>query len=196
MLQQIGWTKEPTAIVTSENPDSLGLRGYPRLEIFCTFSVMSEGAERKDVQVRKWLVQLGYGQRVVQRMLGPTVQLYSTMKAMILKYSPFHDWPIQKYPANIVLADLSKTVSEHAISDIQPRETLTASFLCHANSVDDLLRSSGTRGIFIKEKKGASPEMELLWLPEELTLQSALQIAAKVDTAFGLAQKGPANGLR
>ena len=59
--------------------------------------------------------QLGYGQFVIQKMFGPTVQLYSTMKEMVLKFSPHHDWPIQKIPANIVIEELSKVVSEHTI---------------------------------------------------------------------------------
>ena len=146
VLQQVGWTKEPVGILTSECPDTLGLRGFPRQEVFCTYSIMADGAQRKNVQVRKWLVQLGYGQFVIQKMFGPTVQLYSTMKEMVLKFSPHHDWPIQKIPANIVIEELSKIVSEHTISDIQPRESLSASFLCHAQSVDGLLRASGQRG--------------------------------------------------
>ena len=108
VLQQIGWTKAPVAIVTSENSDGLGLRGFPRQEVFCTYSVMANDAQRKDVQVRKWLTQLG---------------LYSTMKEMVIKFSPCHDWPIQRYPANIIIKELSKIVSEHLVSDIQPRET-------------------------------------------------------------------------
>ena len=145
VLQQIAWTKEPVGILTSENPDALGLRGFPRQEVFCTYSVMSDGAQRKNIQVRKWLTQLGYGQPVTQRMFGPTVQLYHSMKEMVIKFSPHHDWPIQKMPANIILEELSKIVSEHTISDIQPRETLSASFFCHAQSVDALLKSSGQR---------------------------------------------------
>ena len=196
VLQQVGWTKEPVGILTSECPDTLGLRGFPRQEVFCTYSIMADGAHRKNVQVRKWLIQLGYGQFVIQKMFGPTVQLYSTMKEMVLKVSPHHDWPIQKFPANIVIEELSKIVSEHTISDIQPRESLSASFLCHAQSVDGLLRASGQRGIFIKEKKGTAPEMELLWLGEDHDLQSALKVAEKAKTGYGLAQKGPSNALR
>ena len=196
VLQQIGWTKKPVAIVTSENPDSLGLRGFPRQEIFCTYSVMASDAQRKDVQVRKWLTQLGYGAAVTQNMYGPAVQLYSTMKEMVIKFSPCHDWPVQRYPANIILEELSKIVSEHLILDIQPRESLSASFLCHADAVDDLLKSSGKRGIYIKERKNAETQMELLWIGEEHDLASALQVAEKAKFGYGLAQKGPATALR
>ena len=196
VLQNVGWTKEPVGILTSENPDLLGLRGFPRQEVFCNYSIMAENAERKNVQVRKWLTQLGYGQYVVQKLVGPTVQLYSTMKEMIVKFSPHHQWPVQKMPANIIVAELSQIVPEHAISDVQPRESVSASFLCHAQYVDELMRSSGRRGIFLKEKKGSSPELELLWLGGENDLTSALNISEKAKDGLGLAQKGPPTALR
>jgi hypothetical protein len=88
VLQQVGWTKEPVGILTSECPDTLGLRGFLRQEVFCTYSIMADGAQRKNVQVRKWLTQLGYGKFVIQKMFGPTVQLYSTMKEMVIQPSP------------------------------------------------------------------------------------------------------------
>ena len=50
--------------------------------------------------------------------------------------------------------------------------------------------------IFIKEKKGTAPEMELLWLGEDHDLQSALKVAEKAKNGYGLAQKGPSNALR
>lgn len=196
VLRQVGWTKEPTGLITSECPDALGLKGYPRSEIFCTFFIMADGAERKPVQVRKWLTQIGFGKEATQILSGPTVQLYTTMRPLIIKFSPHRDWPLQKIPANIVVEELSKVISEHAIAEVQPRETLSASFLCRVNSVDDLLRSSGQRGIYIKPKKGTSEDMELLWLGEHHDLQSALKVSESAKEGFGLAQKGPITALR
>lgn len=113
-----------------------------------------------------------------------------------MKFSPHHQWPVQKMPANIIVAELSQIVPEHAISDVQPRESVSASFLCHAQYVDELMRSSGRRGIFLKEKKGSSPELELLWLGGENDLTSALNISEKAKDGLGLAQKGPPTALR
>ena len=69
--------------------------------------------------------------------------------------------------------------------------------MCHATATDDLLRSSGKRGIgiFIEEKKNAETQMELLWI-EENDLTSAFQVADKAKFGYGLAQKGPATALR
>ena len=44
--------------------------------------------------------------------------------------------------------------------------------------------ASGQRGIFIKEKKGTAPEMELLWLGEDHDLQSALKVAEKAKNGY------------
>ena len=129
VLQNVGWTKEPVGILTSENPDLLGLRGFPRQEVFCTYSIMAENAECKNMQVRKWLTQLGYGQFVAQKLFGPTVQLYSTMKEMIVKFSPRQQWPVQKMPANIIVEERSQIVPEHAISDVQPTKICVGKLL-------------------------------------------------------------------
>jgi hypothetical protein len=196
VLRTVNWTQAPTAIPTSENPDALGLSGFPRTQVWCNMAVMAEGAERKTVQVRRWMTQLGYGQPVLQKHFGPTVQLYSTMKEMVVKFHPMHDWPEQKLPVGIIFEELSKIVSEHALSDIQPRESMSASFLCHADYIDKLLRSSGRRGIFIKEKKDSGPPLELLWLGEEQTFQGALDMAEKAATSLGIAQKGPPSATR
>ena len=196
VMRNVSWTQAPTAILTNESPDALGLSGFPRTQVWCNMAVMAEGAERKTAQVRRWMTQLGYGQPVIQKHSGPTVQSYSTMKEMVVKFHPMHDWPEQKLPIGIVFEELSKIVSEHPLSDIQPRESMSASFLCHADYVDKLLRSSGRRGIFIKEKKDSGPPLELLWLGEEPTFQGALDMAEKAATSLGIAQKGPPSATR
>ena len=118
------------------------------------------------------------------------------MKELVVKFHPMHDWPEQKLPVGIIFEELSKIVSEHALSDIQPRESMSASFLCQADYIDKLLRSSGRRGIFIKEKKDSGPPLELLWLGEEQTFQGALDMAEKAATSLGIAQKGPPSATR
>ena len=76
------------------------------------------------------------------------------------------------------------------------QKSVSASFLCHAQFFDELMRSSGRRGIFLKEKKGSSPELELLWLGEENDLTSALKNSEKAKDGLGLAQKSPPTALR
>ena len=40
VVQQVGWSSSPIGIVTTESPDTLGLRGFPRSQIQCTISYM------------------------------------------------------------------------------------------------------------------------------------------------------------
>ena len=47
VLQGIGYTAQPTASLTTETPDSLGLRGYPRNPVLCTISVMGDDGHRQ-----------------------------------------------------------------------------------------------------------------------------------------------------
>lgn len=69
VVQQVGWSSSPIGIVTTESPDTLGLRGFPRSQIQCTISYMGLDATREQVVVKRWLTQLGYGQAV--EMVGP-----------------------------------------------------------------------------------------------------------------------------
>ena len=68
VLQGIGYTAQPTAILTTETPDSLGLRGYPRNPVLETMATDSQM-----VEVSRFLTQLGYGAPVDQRLLGPSL---------------------------------------------------------------------------------------------------------------------------
>ena len=189
VVQRIGFTAQPVAIVVTQSPDSLGLRGYPRQAIRCGISVMANDGERVTTQVERFLVQVGFGPEVHQRMLGNEVQLMTTMTRMTLKMPERHGWPAGPHPASVIVSELTQYIPEATLAEILPREGDSVSFLVHRDYVDILLKNSGKKGIFMKTKEGV--EMELLWLAEGYDLQGALKLAAK-DTCFGVVEKGGA----
>ena len=61
VIRRIGFTASPVAVVISQEPDEIGLRGYPRQKVKCGLSVMGSDGTRTDVQVDRFLVQCGFG---------------------------------------------------------------------------------------------------------------------------------------
>ena len=190
VVQSVKWTNSPAAIVTTENPDVLGLRGFPRTQVFCTVSYMGDNAVREEAVCQRWLTQLGYGEPVRMILEGPQVTVYTSMQQMIIKFDPTAGWPDTRIPVSIISETLGKIVDLSAQSEIQPREFQSASFLLHSDYVDVALQHSGKDGVYIKERKGTAKEMELLWLPAGTTAEGAQELA-KGDNVYGFTKKGP-----
>ena len=188
-VKRVGYTGNPAAIVITQEPDQIGFKGYPRQRIRCLLSVMKEDGNREEVAVDRFLVQLGFGEHVKQNMIGPEVQLLTTMRGMIVKMPERHGWPSGPHPAAVVHAELSRLVPSDALAELRPREGPTTSFLVHMDYVDILLTASGQRGIFLKTRD--TSDLELLWLNEDTTLEQATQLASKTS-ALGIAEKGAA----
>ncbi len=72
-------------------------------------------------------------------------------------------------------------------------EALSATFSAHSDVVDTILRMSGTDAVFYKlhESEHIRPDLELLWLPEDTSLDYALQYT-KERGVFGIALKNAA----
>ena len=77
--------------------------------------------------------------------------------------------------------------------------TSNARFLCHEDSVEPLLRASGSEGVFFKVRKvepaHVLSDLELLWLPEQTTLDMARALAQH-DHVLGVCAKGGAQQPR
>ena len=95
-----------------------------------------------------------------------------------------------------MLAQLAGTVPEAALDSIQPRGDGSLVFLCHSHFAEKVLRQSGTAGVFYKYHKDSpqAPTTELLWLPEQMSLDEALALA-KDSHVLGVAQKGQSKTL-
>ena len=96
VLRRVGWTGNSTAMVISQDPDSLSMRGYPRTRVYCQISVMGDGGIRTEARVHRFLVQLGSGDPVQMLMPG-ALTMYTTMVSMVAKFSLRHHWPPGPY---------------------------------------------------------------------------------------------------
>ena len=66
VLQAVGLTGHPAAILLVQEPDELGLRGYPRDSVTFSLSVAAHAGAREVVILTRWLVQLGFGEPVLR----------------------------------------------------------------------------------------------------------------------------------
>ena len=196
LVQRIGHTTNAVAVIVTEPPEALGLRGYPRERVTCTISFVNDQGERATAIVQKYLIQLGFDAKVSQIFHGPKVNIMTTMRPMVAKFPPRHHWPAGQIPASTVAQELEQHIPRHAFDDIVSRESQSAALLVHVDFVNTLLCASGINGAFYKIKLSATdPPMELLWLPEEYDLAGALALA-KNDGAFGVIEKGKEAAFR
>ncbi len=91
---------------------------------------------------------------------------------------------------------LQKKLPAGSFSEIVPRtaeRSLSATFSAHSDVVDTILRMSGTDAVFYKlhDSEHIWPDLELLWLPEDTSLDYALQYT-KETGVFGIALKNAA----
>ena len=150
IVQRIGYTTNPVALVVTEPPEALGLRGYPRKKVTCTVSYINDQGERSTTQVQKFLIQLGFGAEVSQTFQGPKVQIMTTMRPMIAKFPPRHHWPTGQIPPSTVAQEVEQHIPRHAFDDIISRESQSAALLVHMDYINALLRASGVNGAFYK----------------------------------------------
>jgi len=78
VVQRVSYTTHPTAILICEQPDRVGLRGYPRKLVSLQLSAMGPDGQRQIVQVERYLVQMSYGEPVQQILSGVRVQMLTT----------------------------------------------------------------------------------------------------------------------
>ena len=176
-------------VLVVQNPDTLGLHGYPRARVKCSFDVLADGAERKRILVDRYLVQLGFSAQVTMTAHGDEIHIQNAMIKMVARCSQIRGWGNGTHPAAILVTFLEKLVDPHAFSDVVSREG-SFTFLVHESCVDTLLCASGTDGIFLKFHADEGREkMELLWIDEEIGLADAL-LSAQDLTVYGLAEKG------
>lgn len=84
LLRQIGYTQAPTAMLCTQHPQELGLRGYPVQEQTCTFQVREDDGTEKSIFVRRHLVQLGFGKPVTQNVAGDLVYIPTHMHKIVV----------------------------------------------------------------------------------------------------------------
>ena len=194
VLKRVGFTGKPTGILVVQNPDELGMRGYPRSMVTCSLSVAGADGQREIVTVKRWLVQLGFGEPARRVVEGEEVVMPTTMKRMTAKFSKLRGWDDGTFPASVMMAYIAKYVPDLAIDQVQARMNGSFSFLCHVDLVEELLRASGIDGVYFKCQADDVAGLELLWLPDDAGVEYALKLA-KNKRVFGLAEKGGSGRL-
>ncbi len=194
IIRRIGYTANSVAILTVENPDHLGLAGYQREYIRCSALVMGENGVRNEVTIGRFLIQLGFGVPVTQIMTGQQVTLHSSMVKMQMRLPERFGWPTGPCPASVLAHELEQIIPKEAFAEITPRIGDTATFLVHQEFAIKLLKSSGRRCIFYKDKTNTI-EYELLWLEPDTSIEDANKLADHADV-FGITTKAKSGDTR
>ena len=191
VLEKVGYSSRPTAALVTQDPDSLGLRGYPRSRVVCSLDVDAGAGERKIVLVDRFLVQLGFAGQVNMVREGEELEIGVTMTRMVAKFSTLRGWSLGPHPAGVLTEHLNRVVDAFSIDMVQSREDGSVVFYVNEMDVRKVLRYSGQSGVFLKRHQSEEHDgsMELFWLSEDCTLDQALEYA-KDERARGLAEKG------
>ena len=190
VLRNIGYCRQPIAILTTQPASQLHMDGYTCREVFVRINVRTNDGDYKELNVRRYLIQVGFGDEVTQVALGDLVELPETMIKCVAKMPQYFGWSLDTIKGSTISDMLSKRIDIRAVEQIQCREDGSATFLIHESFVPALLKSSGQDAMFIKIHSSAADRFphELLWLPDEVSFEQALQYA-DADKVCGLVVK-------
>ena len=193
-LRRVGYTLEPTAVLLSQEPSSLGLRAYPSELVTCGLKVTKDDGSTQIVQVERHLCQLGFGEHVCKVASGTLVLLPTCMHRCVAKYPSFYGWTSEMINGSTIAQLLSKHLPQGSFSEVVPRlhdRTLSATFRVHSDLLDTILKVSGLDHVFYKphDSESVRPNMELLWLPQDANLDIALAHTKNSPDIFGVAMK-------
>lgn len=198
ILQQVGFTLQPTAIVPTQHPRACGLTGYLSHAIQGAFYIRTDEGDITSTRVKRHLIQLGFGDSVIQSAQGEQVYIPITRHKMVAKFPPSFDWFPEMITGSSVSSLLQEHVHEAAIEDILVRPDMcSATMLIHESEADKLLRASGKNGVFYQMHKPSQfrPLFELCWLEDGTALKDALTLCNKPDM-YGIAAKNTKSKIR
>ena len=198
VLRRVNYTLDPTAVLLSQEPSKLGLRGYISEAVQCFFRIRLEDGSFKTTVVERFLCQLGFGSPVCLIATGDVIHLPTCMRKFVAaaKFPSVYGWQEDMITGATIAQLLQKKLPAGSFSEIVPRtadRSLSATFSAHSDVVDTILRMSGTDAVFYKlhDSEHIRPDLELLWLPEDTSLDYALQYT-KETGVFGIALKNAA----
>ncbi len=197
VLRRVNYTLEPTAVLLSQEPSTLGLRGYISEAVQCSFRIRLEDGSFKTTVVERFLCQLGFGSPVRLIETGDVIHLPTCMHKFVAKFPSVYGWQEEMITGATIAQLLQKQLPAGSFPEIVPRiadRSLSATFRAHSDVVDAILRMSGIDAVFYKlhdSEQHIRPDLELLWLPEDTSLDCALQYTKETDV-FGIALKNSA----
>ena len=191
LLQQIGYTQAPAAMLCTQHPQELGLPLYPVQELTCTFLVKEDDGTEKSILVRRHLVQLGFGKEVTQNVTGDLVSVPTHMHKVVIKLPFIFGWRQEACTAQTFAKFLEKHIPAPAYENITVRQDQSATVYVHESEIEKLLRASGLEGIFVKLHASSNllPNADILWLPPEVSLDEANQLAQNDASTIGVVSK-------
>eukprot|EP00971_Amphidinium_carterae_P345987 6487226-Amphidinium_carterae.1 len=130
----VGETQQPSAVVCTQDADSLGMPGYPCRAITCELTIPHVGTEL----VRKHLIQLGFGAEVQQR-LEADIEVEAVLALVKLTGT----WATESGWIRVGASTVIDFLAQHgtpteAVSDVLIRET-SFTLLVHCDYVDRIL---------------------------------------------------------
>jgi ethanolamine utilization microcompartment shell protein EutS len=191
VLLNVGTTAQPTAMLTTQPPWELHMRGYDAEAVVCTLQVMTETGTTQYTEVQRWLTQLGTGPPATMEVVDlPTVSEILTMVKMTITFDMTEGW---KHVRAAHVADfLEQIMTKSEFAQIIVREgTGSATVQVHRDRVRKTLRASGQAHIYTKVHPDETANTsELLFLPPGTSYRMAMEAASKLgDVALGVIKK-------
>ena len=191
LLRRIGYTKAPAAMLCTQHPSEIALKGYPAQELTCTFHIKDNDGAEKAILVRRFLVQIGFGQFVTQQVDGDLVNISTPMHKVTIKLPFIHGWRSESCTVQSIAKILDQRIPNPSYDQIVVRQDQSATVLVHESEVLNLLKTSGREAVFLKLHESSSllPNPDILWLPPEFSLDDAIVLAQQDDKALGIVSK-------
>ena len=185
VLRKLPETTTPTAIITTEHAESLGLRHYHCEAVQCTLEV--PGKNDVGGYRQKYLTQMGFGGHV-KRLLEADVEVAEVCSMLKLVFHLQEGSEPSMASGTTVLHYLEAAgVPAAAVSDVIIRSSTSATALVHEEYIDRALRQSGSDGWFCKPHSSEDMHLELVWLSPDLDRQRALDLQMEHASSLGLA---------
>ena len=152
----------------------LALIHMRKLSAPCCFM---KGADKREIRVSRWCVQLGFAAPVKRVAQGPKVTIAQTMLRMVCKQPEEFGWPSQAKASHATSVLEMQQIPLLSISEVQIRADISSTFLAHEHFGQQILRASGAHGTFFKVHASQADfslqEPVLVWLPESTSLERA-----------------------
>ena len=190
VLHAVGYTLAPTAMLTTQHPAELGLKGYPSAHLACTINVRDDDGQTKEHIVQRHLIQTGFGAHVHKAAAGDQVVIPS-MHKVVIKLPTAFGWQPDVMTGNSLTKILQQHIPAPSFDSLVIRQDQSATCLVHDSEIPKLLKASGVKGVFFKlhESSTFMPEPHLLWLPPGFTLDDANSLAESESTSIGVVVK-------
>ena len=143
-------------MLCTQHPSEIALKGYPAQELTCTFHIKDNDGAEKAILVRRFLVQIGFGQFVTQQVDGDLVNISTPMHKVTIKLPFIHGWRSESCTVQSIAKILDQRIPNPSYDQIVVRQDQSATVLVHESEVLNLLKTSGQEAVFLKLHESSS----------------------------------------